>query len=145
MIASAECFLDTNILIYAASGRIDEPAKWQVSQGLLTAAFGTSGQVLAEFYYNAVKKGSVPLAPDVARRWVHLLAKRPFVVVDEHLVLAGIDLSQRYKISYWDGAIIAAAERLGVTTVYSEDLVHGQTYGKVRVCNPFIEDFLARK
>ena len=137
MIASAECFLDTNILIYAASGRIDEPAKWQVSQGLLTAAFGTSGQVLAEFYDNAVRKGSVPLAPDVARRWVQLVAKRPFVPVDENLVLSGIELSQRYQISYWDGAIIAAAERLGATTVYSEDLSHGQVYGRIQVVDPF--------
>lgn len=139
MIAGAECFLDTNILIYAANGRIDEPAKWQVAQGLLTAQFGTSGQVMAEFYANAVRKGSVPLDPAVAKRWVQLLAKRPFVSVDEHLVLAGIDHSQRYKISYWDGAIIAAAERLGAKTVYSEDLSHGQTYGSVKVVNPFLE------
>ncbi len=139
MIAGAECFLDTNILIYAANGRIDEPAKWQVSQGLLTAQFGTSGQVMAEFYANAVRKGSVPLDPAVAKRWVQLLAKRPFVSVDERLVLAGIDHSQRYKISYWDGAIIAAAERLGAKTVYSEDLSHGQVYGSVKVVNPFLE------
>ncbi|HRX37692.1 MAG TPA: PIN domain-containing protein [Aestuariivirga sp.] len=139
MIASAECFLDTNILIYAATGRIDEPAKWNVAHGLLTAAFGTSGQVLAEFYANVVKKGSVPLEPAVARRWIQLLARRPFVAVDETLVVAGVDLSQRYQISYWDGAIIAAAERLGATTLYSEDLSHGQRYGSVQVVDPFLE------
>ena len=139
MIASADCFLDTNILIYAANGRIDEPAKWQVAHGLLTATFGTSGQVLAEFYANAVKKGSVPLEPAVAKRWVQLLAKRPFVSVDEQLVFAGVDHAQRYKISHWDGAIIAAAERLGAKTVYSEDLSHGQLYGSVRVVNPFLQ------
>jgi len=138
LIADAECFLDTDILIYAAKGRLDEPAKWQVAQGLLTAAFGTSGQVLAEFYSNATRKGSVPLDPAVARRWVQLLAKRPLVPVDEHLALSGIDLSQRYQISYWDGAIIAAAERLGAKTLYSEDLSHGQTYGSVTVVNPFV-------
>lgn len=139
MIAGAECFLDTNILIYAAVGRIDEPAKWQVAQGLLTASFGTSGQVLAEFYANAVKKGSLPLESAVAKRWVQLLARRPFVAVDEKLVLAGVEISQRYQISYWDGAIIAAAERLGAKTVYSEDLSHGQTYGSVQVIDPFLK------
>ncbi|MFV0368109.1 MAG: PIN domain-containing protein [Hyphomicrobiaceae bacterium] len=145
MIAGAECFLDTNILIYAANGRIDEPAKWQIAHGLLTAAFGTSGQVLAEFYANSVEKGSVPLEPEVARRWVQLLTRRPFVAVDENLILAGVDVSQRYQISHRDGTIIAAAERLGAATVYSEDLSHGQAYGSVQVCNPFIEDVLAKK
>ncbi|PAQ06083.1 hypothetical protein [Mesorhizobium temperatum] len=35
------------------------------------------------------------------------------------------------------GAIIAAAERLGVKTLYTEDLNHGQTYGSVVAINPF--------
>ncbi len=138
MIAGADVFLDTNILIYAATGRADEPAKWEAAHGLLTTQFGTSGQVLAEFYANVTRKATPPLPPDDARRWVSLLGRKPFVMVDERLVLAGIDLSQRYKISYWDGAILAAAERLGAATVYSEDLNHGQAYGSVRVVNPFI-------
>ncbi|WP_245435947.1 hypothetical protein [Mesorhizobium tamadayense] len=44
---------------------------------------------------------------------------------------------QHYEISYWDGAIIAAAERLGVKTLYTEDLNHGQAYGSVVAINPF--------
>ena len=35
-------------------------------------------------------------------------------------------------------AIIAAAERLRARVIYSEDLNHGQTYGSVRVENPFL-------
>ncbi|WP_245475942.1 hypothetical protein [Mesorhizobium sp. M7A.F.Ca.US.006.01.1.1] len=35
------------------------------------------------------------------------------------------------------GAIIAAAERLGVKTLYTEDLNHGQAYGSVVAINPF--------
>ncbi|MER9236560.1 hypothetical protein NKI56_31860 [Mesorhizobium sp. M0622] len=38
----------------------------------------------------------------------------------------------------WDGAIIAAAaERLGVKTLNTEDLNHGQAYGSVVAINPF--------
>ncbi|WAP70501.1 PIN domain-containing protein [Jiella pelagia] len=138
MIAGADVFLDTNILIYAATGQADEPAKWEVAHGLLTAPFGTSGQVLAEFYANATRKAKPPLPIDDARRWVSLLGRKPFVTVDERLVLAGIDLSQRYRISYWDGAIVAAAERLGAKTLYTEDLSHGQAYGSVTAINPFL-------
>jgi predicted nucleic acid-binding protein len=51
----------------------------------------------------------------------------------------GIWLSERYRINYWDGAILAAAEALGAETLYTEDLGHGQIYGSVRAINPFLE------
>lgn len=138
MIANTEVFLDTNILIYAALGSVDEPVKYERAVELLTTRFGTSGQVLAEFYVNAQRKGSVPLTADEAREWVMRLSKKAFQPVDFTVVRAGIDHARRYQLSYWDGAIIAAAERLGARTVYSEDLNHGQTYGSVRVVNPFL-------
>jgi predicted nucleic acid-binding protein len=40
---------------------------------------------------------------------------------------------------YYDAALLAAAERLGASIFYSEDLSHRQTYGSVTVINPFIE------
>lgn len=135
----AETFLDTNVLIYAATGRFAEPDKHAIAQGLLTSPFGTSGQVLAEFFVNATSKGREPLTPDEAQRWVRLISRKPLQPVDGLVVLTAIDVSRRYKISYWDAAILAAAEKLGCRTVYSEDLSHGQTYGPVTVINPFIE------
>ena len=44
----------------------------------------------------------------------------------------------RYELSYWDGAIISAAESLGASILYTEDLNHGQHYGSVRAVNPFL-------
>lgn len=138
MIAGAKVFLDTNILIYAALGSADEPAKYERSVELLTTRFGTSGQVLAEFYVNVQRKSGRPLTAEEAQEWVFRLSKKPFQPVDYKVIRAGIDHARRYQISYWDGAIIAAAERLGASVVYSEDLNHGQTYGSVRVENPFL-------
>jgi predicted nucleic acid-binding protein len=46
-------------------------------------------------------------------------------------------LSRRFKTSYWDGAIIAAAHAAGATLLISEDLNDGQTFGNVTVVNPF--------
>jgi predicted nucleic acid-binding protein len=66
------------------------------------------------------------------------LADQPGIATDEVIVKRGIEISVRYQISYWDGAIIAAAEALGAKTLYSEDLSHGQTYGDVEVRNPFL-------
>lgn len=138
MIAGADVFLDTNILLYAALGRADAPEKYERSVELLTTRFGTSAQVLAEFYINAQRKGPRPLTSDEAREWVLRLSKKPFQPVDFRVVRDGIEHGRRYRISYWDGAILAAAERLGARIVYSEDLNHGQTYGSVRVENPFL-------
>lgn len=138
MIAGADVFLDTNVLLYAALGSVDEPAKYERAVELLTTRFGTSGQVLAEFYVNAQRNGATPLTPEEAQEWVRRLSKKPFQPVDYRVVRAGIEHARRYRISYWDAAVIAAAERLGARVVYSEDLNHGQTYGSVRVENPFL-------
>lgn len=140
MIAGAEVFLDTNVLLYAALGAVDAPEKHERAVELLPTRFGTSGQVLAEFYANATRKGAVPLSPEEARDWVATLSRKAFQPVDAQVVRAGIDNAQRYRISYWDGAILAAAERLGARTLYTEDFNHDQLYGSVRAVNPFLED-----
>ncbi len=138
MIANTEVFLDTNILLYAALGRDHAGHRWgRAREIVLTEDYCTSGQVLAEFYNNVIRKSAQPLTPEKARDWVRVVAMKPCQPITAAVVLDGIALSHRYQISYWDGAIIAAAERLGARVVYSEDLNDGQTYGAVRVENPF--------
>ena len=140
MIASSEVFLDTNILIYAAQGGQAAPQKRDIARTLiLRGNYGTSAQVLAEFYNNATRKGAPPLSPERAREWVRVISMKPCQPVTPQVVMAGIDNARRYQMSYWDGAIIAAAERLGARVIYSEDLNHGQTYGSVHVENPFLD------
>lgn len=139
MIGGVDLFLDSNVLLYAAGGRAQAPEKRERALEILTMEFGLSAQVLAEFYANATRKGPKPLAPEVAKQWVIQLAKKPCLQIDANIVRSGIEISQRYKISYWDGAIVAAAERMGAKTLYTEDLSDGQIYGTVRVVNPFLE------
>ncbi len=139
MIASSEVFLDPNILLYAALGQDHAGYRWDRAREIaLTEDYCTSGQVLAEFYNIATRKGAPPLTSEAASEWIRVIAMKPCQPVTPEVVLAGIDHARRYQLSYWDGAIIAAAERLGAKTVYSEDLNHGQTYGSVRVVNPFL-------
>jgi predicted nucleic acid-binding protein len=131
-------FLDSNILIYAAAGRNDAPDKFVRAIDILANGdYGISAQVLQEFYVTVIRKPSVPLSPHTALLWVERLALQPCSTTDATLVKNGIVMSERYKISYWNGAILAAAESLGAEIVYSEDLNHGQVYGSVRVINPF--------
>ena len=66
------------------------------------------------------------------------LADLPCVPIDAPLVRLGIDIARRHRISYRDGAVLAAARRLNARTFYTEDLNHGQLYGSVRVVHPFL-------
>ncbi len=100
--------------------------------------FGLSAQVLQEFYTVVIRKPDRPLSPAKAWEWLVDLERQPCAAIDRSLVKTAIDISKRYRIDYWDGAILAAAERLGAETVYTEDLNHGQSYGAVRVINPFL-------
>ena len=49
-------------------------------------------------------------------------------------------IRERFGISYWDAAILAAAKMLGCEAVYSEDLSHEEDYDGVRVINPFADE-----
>ena len=129
-------FLDTNILIYAASGKKSEPKKWAISLDLFEHPNATiSGQVMAEFYVVTLRKRYLDEAR--AARWLDTLAMMPMIEVDAALVVEGAAIARRYQISYWDGALIAASNRCGAESLYSEDLSHGQLYSSVRVINPF--------
>jgi predicted nucleic acid-binding protein len=135
---TASVFFDTNVLVYAAvgSGR-DEPKRKRALELIESTEFGTSAQVLQEFYVTVVRKAARPLSPAQALEWIEQWTAFPCQAIDHQLVRIAIEFSKRYAISYWDAAILAAAEALGAKTLYSEDLNEGQQYGRVRVVNPF--------
>ena len=122
---TATHFVDTNIWLYAV---MQDPARLEKRRKALdlisTIGFGISAQVLAEFYSVVTRKGAPPMAPLKALEWVQQFAAHPCALIDAALVIRGTEKSARFQISYWDGAIPAATEALGATTVYSENLNH---------------------
>ena len=138
---SVDCFLDTNVLVYAVSSAPADAARRARALALVERAdFGLSAQVLQEFYVTVTRKIAKPLSPDRATALMDEYRVFPTVVTDYPLITAAVELSVRYGISYWDGAILAAAEALEAPVLYSEDLSHGQRYGSVRVTNPFVAE-----
>ncbi len=134
----AEFFIDTNILLYAASSAKSEKRKRIRARELLAMeGGGLSVQVQAEFYVNATAKFKQP--HDKVVRILESLDSYPVLEVSEAVFWAALQIKERYRLSYWDSAIIAAALELGCHTVYSEDLNDGQSYAGVRVINPFVE------
>jgi predicted nucleic acid-binding protein len=135
---TVDSFLDTNILVYAAAGRDGEEFKRKRAIELLEKEdFGLSAQVLQEFYVTVVRKARVPLTSEAALEWIELLDAFPCLPIDSGFVKIAAETGARYQLSYWDAAIIAAAELLGAKILYTEDLKDGQRYGRVRVRNPF--------
>lgn len=135
---SVECFLDTNVLVYALSAAPEEAEKRDRALTLITGTdFGLSVQVLQELYVTLTRKTRVRLDPARAFELVAEYSVFPLAAVDYALLARAVEISLRYAISYWDAAVVAAAERLGAAVLYSEDLSSGQQYGAVRVVNPF--------
>ena len=134
----AEAFIDTSILLYAASTSEDEAAKRaKARQVLAQPDWGLSVQVLQELYVNLIRPPRCAMSHADAVDLIRQLVRRPVVATDPGLVLEALRLKQRFQLSYWDAAIIAAARVVGASILYSEDLNHGQDYEGVTVKNPF--------
>ena len=95
----------------------------------------TSAQALAEFYSVATRKLGV--APE--RAWQ--AAERYFAwnphPVDETLLRRAREIEQRYKLSWWDSMIVAAAQLQECVLLLTEDLQDGTVFGAVTVRSPF--------
>ena len=97
-----------------------------------------SVQVLQEFYHQATRStrpGRLTHADALA--FLGTLLRFPIQAVTLDVFRAGVAISQRFGLSYWDGAILAAARALGCDAVYSEGLSSEQDYDGLRVINPF--------
>ncbi len=136
-------FLDTNILLYAASLDTQEAAKRNIArQCIARQDWAISTQVLQEFYVNAVAaKGGRPalMTPEAAQQAVRQFGSFPCQATDLGLVLAAMGISHTHRLSYWDAAIVAAARNAGATQLLSEDLNHGQIIEGIEVVNPFLD------
>jgi predicted nucleic acid-binding protein len=135
----ARYFIDTNVLLYAGSGANEDQAKKAIARRVLAQAdIGFSAQVMQEFYYAAVRKERLKITHDEAVLILEALRPFPILPVDRDLVIEAVAVTARYRLSYWDAAIIVAARRLSCDILYSEDLNHGQDYDGVKVVNPFV-------
>lgn len=132
-------FVDTNILLYAISRDPGERAKATRANDILTARdLGLSVQVLQEFYVQATRPTRPDrLSDDQAARLVQSFLRFRVQGIDTQLMLAALATRQRFRLSYWDAAILEAARAIGCEVVLSEELNDGQDYDGVRVENPF--------
>jgi predicted nucleic acid-binding protein len=134
-------FLDTNVLVYAYNQ--DEPKKQRIARQLTGRAvrgeFTISVQVLVEFASVLLHRVKPPLGIEEVTDALHGLGPIPLIKPDADMVRRAVEARAVYGIHFYDGMIVAAAERAGAETILSEDLNAGQEYFGVKVVNPFLE------
>ncbi len=139
---SAVRFVDTNVLLYAVSALSEDADKRLRALSLLnTGDLALSVQVLQEFYHQATRSNRPgAITQDHALEFIESIGHFPVQDVTLEVFRVGVAISQRFRLSYWDGAILAAARALGCDAIYSEDLSSKQDYDGLRVINPFLEE-----
>jgi predicted nucleic acid-binding protein len=135
-------FLDTNTLVYTFDKTA--PEKQAKAQQLLEQALLGEGcisfQVIQEFLNLAVRKFDPPLTAMQAKRYLHTtLEPLCLVYADVELYQRALDVRDRWRFSFYDSLIVAAALEAGCTTLYSEDLQHNQKVETLAIINPFLQ------
>jgi predicted nucleic acid-binding protein len=137
----AAVFVDTNVLLYAASNLPAEEAKSAMARRIVTEEdLCLSAQVLQEFYWVATRPNKLALTHDEAVAFINTWKMFPVQSISIGIVEDALYLCHKCKISYWDAAIIAAARHMNCLTLYTEDLASGQDYEGVTAVNPFLEE-----
>ncbi|MDO8465487.1 MAG: PIN domain-containing protein [Gallionella sp.] len=133
---SAKTFLDTNIVVYLYSG--DEPEKRAAALALIEQNNTViSTQVLSELANTLSRKFGLTF--DVVAQAVAEVRDACTVVpVMPETITQALALAQKYRYSYYDSLILAAALSTGCETLSTEDMQHGQVIeGALTIRNPF--------
>jgi predicted nucleic acid-binding protein len=135
-------FVDTNILVYAHDADAGEKHTiaaeaitdlWESGSGII------STQVLQELYVTFTRKVPSPLKRNIARRLIENYLTWGLVINDGKIILHASEIEGNYRLSFWDGMIVAAAYSKNVDTILTEDLKDGQVIEGIRIKNPFLK------
>jgi predicted nucleic acid-binding protein len=138
---SGGSFLDSNVLVYY----LDESARAKhrvaatlVERCLMDGTGTISFQVVQEVLNTITRKFDPPFSPERSRRFLDsALVPMWRVSPSQPLYELGLDLQQRYRCSFYDSMILAAAISADCDRLYSEDLHDGQRVEGVTIVNPF--------
>ncbi len=138
---SARFFLDTNILAYTfdpSAATKQAKALELVRQALSEGRGVISFQVVQEWLNVALRKFEQPLTTAETHRYLdEVLQPLCEVYPSRELYHSALDLQQRWRYSFYDSLIVAAALHAECEILYSEDLQHDQKIAGLRIFNPF--------
>jgi len=135
-------FLDTKVIVYLFDK--NEAAKQEIALQLVQTGledYNTyiSYQVIEEFINVSTRKFRHPLSFDDCKLFVET-ALIPLwrIYPSKELFVKALEISERYKFSFYDSLIISSAIESPADILYSEELQDGQQIGNVTIVNPFL-------
>lgn len=134
------CFVDANVFLYSRDPR--HSAKHERANAWLDLLWRedrgrTSMQVLSEYYYNATRKLRPVVPPGEAWTRVRTFFAWNPQPIDEPLLRRAHEVEQRWRLSWWDSMVVAAAQLQDCAVLLTEDLQDGGVYGALTVRSPF--------
>lgn len=128
-------FVDTNVVIYSLSDNND---KRRQALKIIASRPVISAQVLNEAANTLQRK--LKFTPQAIHTILtRLIAECDVVPIHAETSLLAVSIMERYRFSFYDSLIIAAALEANCTTLYSEDMQHSQLIeNKLRIVNPFL-------
>jgi predicted nucleic acid-binding protein len=137
---TGKLFVDADVLTYAHD--LDAGAKRGLAAAKLTELWQSGlgclrTQVLQQFFVNATRKIKSPLARSVAREVVRTYAAWVCVPISPATILRATEIAEVWRLSFWDGMIVASAEETNADRLLTEDLNDGQIIAGIKVINPF--------
>jgi len=132
-------FLDTNVLVYAydSSDRRKQKIARELVRGAVAGELVMSTQVLAEFAATMLHKKTPAARPEDVESVMDALTPVRLIRPDAEMVRRALEANARYGLHFYDGMIVAAAERGACRRILSEDFNAGQQYFGVTMENPF--------
>ena len=132
-------FVDSNVFVYAldrnATSKQKKARRIVADAFAARATYRISSQVLAEFSSVAIRK--LGIGTPLLLSLLSEMGKISHVAIDNALVSRAVEIQGIYGIQYYDAQIVAAAERLGCSSILTEDLNDGQMYCGITAVNPF--------
>lgn len=138
---SAKYFLDTNIFVNSLDVAVPVKAgraATLIRDGLETGNGIVSYQVVQEFFSVAFRRFAQPMSPFIAEEYLNTVL-RPLLAVHSSpaLFVSALRVFAQHHLSWYDSLIVAAAQEVGCSILYSEDMQHGQRLDNLRIENPF--------
>jgi predicted nucleic acid-binding protein len=135
-------FLDTHIVVYCfdrTDARKQEVAKKLVTRALTSELGVVSNQVLQEFCNVASNSRKLNLASEQTIAYVNLVLQPLNKIATEPALLEkALSIQMQFRFTFYDSLIIAASLEAGCTTLFSEDMQHGQVVESLQIANPFL-------
>ena len=138
---SVDLFIDTNVFIYqldTRDARKHAIAERIVSDALANDSACISFQVVQECLNTLLRKAQITLDAAATRAYLDTVLTPLYRIgASIDLYRRALDAQQRWRFSFYDSLIVAAALEAGCKRLLSEDLQHGQRVESLKIENPF--------